>query len=93
MANSRPRNQLSNNSSTIADEIKNHINNKDKLRSFKDYQIRTLVEHAEKFGYYLRNQRLETNQVRKFLDAINRLKADLTEKDDFSKVEAENSSS
>lgn len=41
------------------------------------YKIRELVEHAEKFGPYLRKQRLETNQIRKFLDAINRVKADL----------------
>jgi len=32
---------------------------------------------------------LETNQVRKFLDAVNRLKADLVEKKDFSKVETQ----
>ncbi|WP_017323995.1 type III-A CRISPR-associated protein Csm2 [Synechococcus sp. PCC 7336] len=42
------------------------------------YNIRTLVEHAATFGPYLRNQPLETNQIRKFLDAINRLKAQLT---------------
>ena len=41
------------------------------------YNIRRLVEHAAEFGPYLRNQRLETNQIRKFLDAINRLKAQL----------------
>lgn len=41
------------------------------------YNIRKLVEHAGKFGPYLRNQRLETNQIRKFLDAINRVKAEL----------------
>jgi len=42
------------------------------------YPIRTLVEHAEQFGPFLRKQRLETNQIRKFLDAINRLKAKIT---------------
>lgn len=41
------------------------------------YNIRELVEHASEFGPFLRNQRLETNQIRKFLDAINRVKAEL----------------
>lgn len=53
------------------------------------YPIRTLVEHAEQFGPFLRKQRLETNQIRKFLDAINRLKAKLTlgdETDESNKV-------
>ncbi len=53
------------------------------------YPIRLLVKHAEEFGPYLKQQRLETNQVRKFLDAINRLKADLAEKDDFAAIETE----
>ncbi|MDZ8054610.1 MAG: type III-A CRISPR-associated protein Csm2 [Aulosira sp. ZfuVER01] len=55
----------------------------------KSYPIRELVQHAEKFGPYLKQQRLETNQVRKFLDAINRLKAELTEKDNFAAIETE----
>ena len=49
------------------------------LKHLKDYPIRTLVEHAQEFGPYLKNQRLETNQIRKFLDAINHLKARLTQ--------------
>jgi CRISPR-associated protein Csm2 len=53
------------------------------------YPIRELVKHAQAFGPYLKKQRLETNQVRKFLDAINRLKADLTQDDDFTKIETE----
>jgi len=47
------------------------------LNNLEDYGIRTLVGHAEAFGPFLRNRRLETNQIRKFLDAINRLKAQL----------------
>lgn len=42
------------------------------------YPIRMLVEHAQAFGPFLRKQRLETNQIRKFLDAIKRVKAELT---------------
>ena len=45
------------------------------------YSIRELVTAASNFGPYLRNQRLETNQIRKFLDAINRVKANLIEED------------
>ncbi|MEH2379893.1 MAG: type III-A CRISPR-associated protein Csm2 [Nostoc sp.] len=53
------------------------------------YPIRDLVKHAEEFGPYLKQQRLETNQIRKFLDAVNRLKADLTETGEFAKIETE----
>jgi CRISPR-associated protein Csm2 len=60
----------------ITDEIKDTITN---LKNLKDYPIRDLVKHAEKFGPYLKNRRLETNQIRKFLDAINQLKARLAQ--------------
>ncbi|MDJ1180707.1 type III-A CRISPR-associated protein Csm2 [Roseofilum sp. BLCC_M91] len=45
----------------------------------KDYPIRVLVNHAEKFGPELKKNRLETNQIRKFLDAINQIKSKLTQ--------------
>jgi CRISPR-associated protein Csm2 len=73
-------------SNSIVDEIKSKINGLDGLKS---YPIRELVKHAEQFGPYLKQQRLETNQVRKFLDAVNRLKADLAETGDFTKIETE----
>jgi CRISPR-associated protein Csm2 len=53
------------------------------------YPIRKLVEQAEQFGPYLKQQRLETNQVRKFLDAVNRIKAELPEDEDFTKIETD----
>ncbi|OCR00226.1 type III-A CRISPR-associated protein Csm2 [Oscillatoriales cyanobacterium USR001] len=56
--------------------------------SLKDYPIRILVQHAQTFGPELKRQRLETNQVRKFLDAINQLKAKLVG-NDFSVIETE----
>ena len=56
----------------IVDKLKDN-------KSFKDYPIRDLVKHSEKFGEYLKKNRLETNQIRKFLDAINRLKVKLTQ--------------
>ncbi len=45
------------------------------LTGLKAYPIRELVNHAQEFGPYLKQQRLETNQIRKFLDAVNQLKA------------------
>ncbi|WP_413172301.1 type III-A CRISPR-associated protein Csm2 [Anabaena azotica] len=67
----------------------------DDLKVLKDYPIRKLVEHAQVFGPELKRQRLETNQIRKFLDAINRLKAkygqddEEIEKSDMSEDEKE----
>jgi CRISPR-associated protein Csm2 len=72
----------------IVDEIVKTINDL-KGKGLKSYPIRDLVKHAEVFGPFLKQQRLETNQVRKFLDAINRLKADLAETGDFTKIETE----
>lgn len=57
-------------------------------KGLKDYCIRELVKDAETFGKYLKDGRLETNQIRKFLDAINQIKTDLANNnDDFSKIE------
>lgn len=55
----------------------------------KTYPIRDLVKHAEKFGPYLKQQRLETNQVRKFLDAINQIKALLAQQDEDKSLQEE----
>lgn len=77
----------SNTQTTIVEEMIDKI--KGLNEGLKSYPIRELVQHAEKFGTYLKQQRLETNQVRKFLDAINRLKAELTEKDNFAAIETE----
>ncbi|MFB2923974.1 MULTISPECIES: type III-A CRISPR-associated protein Csm2 [Aerosakkonema] len=65
----------------IVKEIINTINS-EKLKSLQDYPIRDLVKQAEDFGPYLKNQRLETNQIRKFLDAVNQLKARLSQDED-----------
>ena len=71
----------------IKQEILDTING---LKAFNAYPIRKLVEQTEKFGKHLNEQRLETNQVRKFLDAINRLKSDLAQnQNNFSKIETE----
>lgn len=76
-----------NKTQNIVEEIVKTINNL--TDGLKTYPIRDLVKHAEEFGPYLKQQRLETNQVRKFLDAVNRLKADLAETGEFAKVETE----
>lgn len=55
----------------------------------KTYPIRDLVKHAEKFGPYLKQQRLETNQVRKFLDAINQIKALLAQQNEDKNLQEE----
>ncbi|MGF1523330.1 MAG: type III-A CRISPR-associated protein Csm2 [Leptolyngbyaceae cyanobacterium] len=67
-----------NQSTNITSQIIEKING---LGNLREYEIRTLVEHAQDFGPFLRNRRLETNQIRKFLDAINRLKAQLSQGD------------
>lgn len=60
----------------VSKDIEKYIGS---LKSLAGYSVRELVEHAEKFGLALRQQRLETNQIRKFLDAINQIKAKATD--------------
>jgi CRISPR-associated protein Csm2 len=84
---SKTQNAVDENAKTIKNEIIKTIKNLPD--GLKTYPIRDLVKHAEQFGPYLKQQRLETNQVRKFLDAVNRLKADLAETGEFAKVETE----
>lgn len=45
----------------------------------RNYEIRTLVKEAEDLGSHLKQQGLKTNQIRKFLDAVNRLKVELAQ--------------
>ncbi|MBW4595332.1 MAG: type III-A CRISPR-associated protein Csm2 [Brasilonema angustatum HA4187-MV1] len=58
-------------------------------QGLQEYKIRELVEDTEKLGKELVRKQLKTNQIRKFLDAVNRLKSILAkdEKKDFSKIE------
>lgn len=48
-----------------------------KRDGLKAYPVRDLVQDAEDFGQELVSQGLKTNQIRKFLDAVNQLKAKL----------------
>jgi CRISPR-associated protein Csm2 len=43
----------------------------------KYYPIRTLVKEAEEFGKHIKCRGLKTNQIRKFLDTVNRLKVEI----------------
>jgi CRISPR-associated protein Csm2 len=49
----------------------------DLKENLKYYPIRTLVKEAEEFGKYIKDQGLKTNQIRKFLDTVNRLKVEI----------------
>jgi CRISPR-associated protein Csm2 len=57
----------------------------------RDYEIRQLVTQAENLGNYLVSQGLKTNQIRKFLDAVNRLKVKLSQDEEakFTTIEDE----
>jgi CRISPR-associated protein Csm2 len=71
------------NTTNIVKEIKELIQKSDHL---KDYPIRNLVKHAEDLGYFLKEQKLETNQIRKFLYAINQIKSTLALLNDDEKI-------
>jgi CRISPR-associated protein Csm2 len=51
----------------------------DKLSALKEYKTRDLVEDSEELGREL-SKKLKTTQIRKFVDAVNRLKAQLADK-------------
>lgn len=59
---------------TVADEIKEKIEAKKDTLS-KSLTADELVEYAEKMGKYLRAMYLKTSQIRKILDAVNKIKA------------------
>ena len=59
-----------------------------KLKGLNNYDIRQLVKDAEYLGKDLKEKNLKTNQIRKFLDAINQIKinvikAELKESEDL----------
>jgi CRISPR-associated protein Csm2 len=63
---------------SMADIVKKLMRSINKATlSLKEYPIRTLVKDTEEFGKYIKTCGLKTNQIRKFLDAVNRLKLDL----------------
>lgn len=54
-----------------------HIQSLSKGQKLQDYSVRDLVKDAEQLGHHLKEIGLKTNQVRRFLDALNRLKFEL----------------
>jgi CRISPR-associated protein Csm2 len=81
--------KTSSNQSSILDTIKEEIKTSTKEKGFSAYPIRKLVAHSEEFGFELKKQNLKTNQIRKFLDAVNKIKATINEKTSFQEIEAE----
>ncbi|NJM69634.1 MAG: type III-A CRISPR-associated protein Csm2 [Scytonema sp. RU_4_4] len=69
-------------------KIKQTITN---LKELREYKIQDLVIQAKELGEYLKEIDLKTNQIRKFLDAVNRLKVTLAQDKDenFSLIETE----
>ncbi len=84
-----PNSQQKNNSNTSKEESESKTgkqlildileDEKKKIKYFQDYPIRDLVEHSEKFGGDLKRGGLDTNQIRKFLDAIIRIKVKISQ--------------
>lgn len=62
-----------------------------RIKSFKtglrEYQIKDMVDETQKLGEKLAKN-LKTNQVRKFLDAVNRLKAQPEKEKDFKEIKS-----
>jgi len=62
----------------MADIVKKILRSINKATpSLKEYPIRTLVKDTEAFGEYLKISKLKTTQIRKFLEAVNRIKLEL----------------
>jgi CRISPR-associated protein Csm2 len=62
----------------MADIVKKILRSINKATpSLKEYPIRTLVKDTEAFGEYLKIGKLKTTQIRKFLEAVNRIKLEL----------------
>lgn len=71
-------------SAADADIAQKIISKIDEVKDLSQYPIRDLVKHAESLGSYLAEQNVKTNQLRKFLDAVNRIKAELTRETEVS---------
>jgi CRISPR-associated protein Csm2 len=82
------RSSSSNIAKTIIDQIGNLKASGDVPGTLKDYPIRELVKHAAELGPELKQKRLETNQIRKFLDAMNQIKSEMASKS-FEEMEIE----
>ncbi|MGB7412820.1 MAG: type III-A CRISPR-associated protein Csm2, partial [Thermosynechococcaceae cyanobacterium] len=61
----------------------------DKPGGLRSYGARNLVSHAEFLGSHLNRYGLKTNQIRKFLDAVKRLKVRLISGESFVDIKSE----
>jgi CRISPR-associated protein Csm2 len=80
--NQKPNKPKSKNTDT---DIKTKIlstlkENDDKELGLQHYHIRQLIKDTEAFGNYLKTEGLKTNQIRKFLDSVNRIKTEIAVK-------------
>jgi CRISPR-associated protein Csm2 len=82
------RSSSSNIAKTMIDQIGNLKAPGAAPGTLKDYPIRELVKHAAELGPELKQKRLETNQIRKFLDAMNQIKSEMASKS-FEEMEIE----
>ena len=57
-------------SPVIVEEVK-------KYQQFEEFPADKLVDYADKLGKYLRDSGIKTSQIRKFLDAVNRIRAEV----------------
>ena len=57
---------------SIVDEVAQEL---EKLNNMGELQAEDLVEYADKVGKFLESKGLKTSQIRKFLDAVNQIKA------------------
>lgn len=69
----KTQNQKRDLSKEITDQIKSLEG------GFANYPIAVMVNHAEELGEELKRKKLKTNQIRKFLDAVNRIKVELNQ--------------
>jgi CRISPR-associated protein Csm2 len=75
----------------LAEEVLKGIKDLKNPKSLRHYSIRKLVKHTQALGEYLAENDVKTNQLRKFLDAVNRIKADLRQESSvrLDKIEVE----
>lgn len=82
---SRKTQSQNHSNNNIADEMVKKIDDFLKEEGLRKYQIRDLVKDTEELGRYLAvEKQLKTNQIRKFLDAINRFKIGYAKRDELS---------
>jgi CRISPR-associated protein Csm2 len=75
------------------DEIVRHIENLKDIEenpgTLKEYKAKDLVKHSEYIGNLLKKYELKTNQIRKFLDAIKRLKARIIRGETYKDIDSD----